>query len=79
MGLRPLEIFLLLQCGDRLKSSESDVYRRHILTTNVYPRAVRVKGYMPVVAFLHRLHVHFQSGVIIVFILCFTQTRFIHV
>ena len=43
MGLRPLEIFLLLQCEDRLLSSESDVYRRQILTTKVYPRAVRVK------------------------------------
>ena len=44
MGLRPLEIFLLLQRGDRLQSSESDVYRRQILTTKVDPRAVRVKG-----------------------------------
>ena len=43
MGLRPLEICLLLQCGDRLESSESDVYRRQILTTEVDPRAVRVK------------------------------------
>ena len=43
MGLRPLEICLLLQCGDRLRSSESDVYRRQILTTKVDPRAVRVK------------------------------------
>ena len=43
MGLRPLEIFLLLQRGDRLQSSESDVYRRQILTTKVGPRAVRVK------------------------------------
>ena len=44
MGLRPLEIFLLLQRGDRLWSSESDVYRRQILTTKVGPRAARVKG-----------------------------------
>ena len=44
MGLRPLEIFLLLQCGDRLHSSESDVYRRQILMTKVYPRTVRVKN-----------------------------------
>ena len=43
MDLRPLEIFLFLQCGDRLQSSESDVYRRQILTTNVDPRAVRGK------------------------------------
>ena len=42
MGLRPLEIFLLLQCGDRVLSSESDVYRRQVLSTKVYPRAVRV-------------------------------------
>ena len=42
MGLRPLEIFLLLQCGDRLWWAESDVYRRQILTTKVDPRAVRV-------------------------------------
>ena len=35
MGLRPLEIFSLLQGGDRLWSSESDVYRRQILTTKV--------------------------------------------
>ena len=38
MGLRPLYIFLFLQCGDRL----SDAYSRQILTTKVYPRAVRV-------------------------------------
>ena len=43
MGLRPLEIRLLSQCGDRLESSESDVYRRQILTTKVDPRAVRAK------------------------------------
>ena len=43
MGLQPLEIFSLLQFRDRLKSSESDVYRRQILTTEVDPRAVRVK------------------------------------
>ena len=42
MGLRPLEIFLPLQCGERLESSESDVYRRQILTTKVDPRTVRV-------------------------------------
>ena len=43
MGLRPLEIFLFLQRGDRAQSSESDVYRRQILTTKVGARAVRVK------------------------------------
>ena len=42
MGLRPVEIFLLLQRGDWLKSSESDVYRRQILTNKVGPRAVWV-------------------------------------
>ena len=42
--LRPLEIFLLLQCGDRLYTSESDVYRHQILTTEVDPRAVGVKS-----------------------------------
>ena len=40
MSLRPLEIFLLLQCGDRLESSESDVYKRQIMSTKVDPRAV---------------------------------------
>ena len=43
MGLRLLEIFLILQWGDRHLSSESDVYRRQILTTKVDPRAVKVK------------------------------------
>ena len=42
MGLRRLEIILLLQRGDRLYTSESDVYRRQILTAKVDPRAVRV-------------------------------------
>ena len=32
MGLRPLEIFLLLQRGDRLYTSVSDVWRRLIMT-----------------------------------------------
>ena len=44
MGLRPLEIFSLLQCGDRLLSSEFAVCRRQILTTKVDPRAVRDKA-----------------------------------
>ena len=47
MGLRPLEIFLLSQCGDRINWSESDVYRRQILTTKVYSRAVMTKGTSP--------------------------------
>ena len=41
-GSTAIEIFLLLQRGDRLESSESDVYGRQILTTEVDPRAVRV-------------------------------------
>ena len=44
MGLRSLEIFLLLQCEDRLYTSESDVYRRLILTTKVDRGTVRVKS-----------------------------------
>ena len=58
MGLPPLQIFLILQCGDRLWTSESDVCRRQILTTKVYPRAVRVnpeilvhKPWRPIVFF----------------------------
>ena len=42
MGLRQLEIFLILHGWDRLKSLESDVYRRQILTTKVDLRTVRV-------------------------------------
>ena len=45
MGLRPLEIFLLSQCGYLLWTSESDVYRRQILTSKVDPRAVRVNPF----------------------------------
>ena len=47
MGIQPLEIFFLLQCGDRLLTSESDVYRRQILTTKVDPRAARVNIDVP--------------------------------
>ena len=43
MGLRPLEICFAFTAGDRLQSSESDVYRRLILTIEVDPCAVRVK------------------------------------
>ena len=43
MGVRPLEIFVILQREDRVYSSESDVYSRQILTTKVDPRAVEVK------------------------------------
>ena len=41
MGLRQLEIFYFLKYGARLRPSESDVYRSHILTTKVDPRTVR--------------------------------------
>ena len=43
MGLRPLIFFLIFQCGDRLYTSESDVYRRQILTYEDGPRTERVK------------------------------------
>ena len=42
MDLRPLQILVFLQCGDRLYASESDVYRRQIMTIEVDPRAIRV-------------------------------------
>ena len=35
--------FQFFQRGDRLKTSESDVYRRHILTPEDGPSAERVK------------------------------------
>ena len=35
---------LLFQCGDRLWTSESDVYRRQILTFNVGPRTESVQS-----------------------------------
>ena len=41
-SIRPLEIILILQSGDRFQTSESDVYRRQIMTSEVDPRAVRV-------------------------------------
>ena len=44
MGVRPLEFFLILQREERLYTSESDVYRRQILTYKVDPRAVRVNN-----------------------------------
>ena len=43
MGLRPLLIFVLFQWEDRLWTSESDVYRRQILTYKDGPRTERVK------------------------------------
>ena len=47
MGLRPLEIFKFFQRGDRLYTSESDVYRRQILTYKDGPHTERVtKDYM---------------------------------
>ena len=42
MGLRSLHIFYFFQCEDRLLTSQSDVYRRHILTSEDGPRAERV-------------------------------------
>ena len=35
---------LPFQCEDRLQTSESDVYRRQLLTSKVDPRAERVDG-----------------------------------
>ena len=42
MGLWSLEIFQFFQRGDRLNTSEYDVYRRHILTYKDGPSAERV-------------------------------------
>ena len=42
MGLWPLELFKFFQRGQRLYTSESDVYRRHILTYKDGPRAESV-------------------------------------
>ena len=44
MGLRPLEIFYFFQCGDRIYTSESDVYRHQILTSKYGPRTERVNA-----------------------------------
>ena len=44
MGLRPLEVFLLLQRGDHLYTSESAVLWHQILTYKDSPRTARVKG-----------------------------------
>ena len=41
MSVRPLDMFF--QCGNRLYTSESDVYRRQILTHKDSPRTERVK------------------------------------
>ena len=43
MRLRPLEGFQFFQRGDRLYTSESDVYRRQILTYKDGPRTERVE------------------------------------
>ena len=45
MGLRPLEIFLFFECGDRPYTSESDAYRRQILSDKDVPRAKRVTDF----------------------------------
>ena len=42
MGVRPLEICYFFQCWNRLYTSESDVYRRQILSYNDGPRTERV-------------------------------------
>ena len=44
MGVRPLEIFKFFQRGDRLHTSESDVYRRQILTYKDDPCTERVNS-----------------------------------
>ena len=41
MGLRPVWRFLFFQRGDDLYTSESEVYRRHILTYKDGPRTER--------------------------------------
>ena len=38
MGPRPLFLFLFFECGDRFYTSESDVYRRKIVTYKDGPR-----------------------------------------
>ena len=43
MGLRRLDIFKLIQLGDRLYTSESDFYKRQILTYKDGPHAKSVK------------------------------------
>ena len=45
MGLRPLEMFEFFQCGDRLYSPESDVYRRQIVTYKNGRSAKRVTSW----------------------------------
>ena len=62
MGLRPLEIFLFLQCEDRLQSSESDVYRRQNLTSEVYPRTVRVKGHREVLLSVEQFFFRYENS-----------------
>ena len=47
MGLRPLAVFSFFQSGDRLYMSESDVYRRQILTYRDDPRSERLKILIP--------------------------------
>ena len=38
IGLQQLEMFEVFHYGDRLQTSESDVYRRQIQTSKVGPR-----------------------------------------
>ena len=37
MGLRPYMHIFFFQCGDRLETSESNIYRRQIVTSKVVP------------------------------------------
>ena len=54
-------IFTLTVSYYPLQSSESDVYRRQILTTKVDPRAVRVKGTNSYVFHLgHHINIRFD-------------------
>ena len=66
MGLRPLEIFSLLQCGDGLESSKSDVYRRQILGFLGYMNfdLLLVQNY----DLFRRFDTHFVSGAVILHI-----------
>ena len=44
LGLRPILFFNSFQCGDRLQASDSEVYKRQILTSKVGPRTGAVGG-----------------------------------
>ena len=42
MGLRPLYMFAVFHCEDRLYTSQSDVYRRQIMTCKDNPCIERI-------------------------------------